>query len=78
MPKGTVPFVTLLLVPKGTVPFGVLNYHGWYSRELIDLFERYCRVILDRCHDRVKLWSPIDQINLVSVESYNALGICDG
>lgn len=53
-----------------------LNYNGWYSRELIDLFERYCKVILDRYHDRVKLWIPINQINLVSVESYNALGIC--
>ena len=53
-----------------------LKYSGWYSRELIDLFERYCKVILDRYHDRVKLWIPINQINLVSVESYNALGIC--
>lgn len=53
-----------------------LNYDGWYSREVIDLFERYCKVIMDRYHDRVKLWIPINQINLISVESYNALGVC--
>ena len=53
-----------------------LNYKGWASRELIDLFERYCKVLFDRYHDRVKLWILINQINLVSVESFNHLGIC--
>jgi 6-phospho-beta-glucosidase len=53
------------------------KYCGWYSRELIDLFERYCEVLLDRYHDRVKLWIPVNQINLVSVESFNHLGICE-
>lgn len=52
------------------------KYAGWYSRELIDLFERYCQVLLDRYHDRVKLWIPINQINLISAESFNSLGIC--
>lgn len=54
-----------------------LKYKGWYSRELIDLFERYCKVLLDRYHDRVKLWIPVNQINLVSVESFNHLGVCE-
>lgn len=54
-----------------------LKYSGWYSRELIDLFERYAKVLLDRYHDRVKLWIPVNQINLVSVESFNHLGVCE-
>ncbi len=54
-----------------------LKYKGWYSRELIDLFERYAKVLLDRYHDRVKLWIPVNQINLVSVESFNHLGVCE-
>ena len=53
-----------------------LKYKGWASRELIDLFERYCDILFDRFHDRVKLWILINQINLVSVESFNHLGIC--
>ena len=46
------------------------------KRELIGLFERYCQVLFDRCHDRVKLWILVNQIDLVSVESFNHLGIC--
>ena len=53
-----------------------LKYKGWASRELIDFFERYCDILFDRFHDRVKLWILINQINLVSVESFNHLGIC--
>lgn len=53
-----------------------LKYKGWASRELIGLFERYCQVLFDRYHDRVKLWILVNQINLVSVESFNHLGIC--
>ena len=32
----------------------VLNYDGWYSREVIDMFVRYCEVIVDRYKDKVK------------------------
>ena len=53
-----------------------LSYDGWHSRELIDLFERYCRVLFDHFHDRVRLWIPVNQINLIGAESFNHLGIC--
>ncbi len=53
-----------------------LKYRGWYDREVMDLFVRYCKTIIDRYHDKVKLWIPINQINLISAESFNALGIC--
>lgn len=52
-----------------------INYKGWYSRELINLFERYCQVVFDRYHDRVKLWIIVNQINLIGHESFNHLGI---
>lgn len=52
-----------------------INYKGWYSRELINLFERYCQVVFDRYHDRVKLWIIVNQINLLGHESFNHLGI---
>lgn len=50
-------------------------YNGWYSRELVDFFYRYCCVLFDRFHDRVKLWIPVNQINMIHFESFNHLGI---
>ena len=53
----------------------ILKYRGWYQKETIDCFERYGQVILDRYHDRVKLWINVNQINLISHESILHLGI---
>ncbi len=53
----------------------VLKYRGWYQRETIDCFEKYGKTILDRYHDRVKLWINVNQINLISHESILHLGI---
>lgn len=56
----------------------VTKYRGWYQRETIDFFEKYGKVILDRYHDRVKLWINVNQINLIGHESILHLGIpCD-
>ncbi len=52
-----------------------INYSGWYSRELIGFFEKYCRVLFDRYHDRVKKWILVNQINLIRHESFNHLGV---
>ena len=54
-----------------------LKYKGWYSDETIDFFRRYGEVILDRYHDRVKLWINVNQINLIGHESFNHLGIAE-
>lgn len=39
------------------------KYGGWQSREMIDLFEKYCRVIFERYKDKVKLWLNFNEIN---------------
>ena len=52
-----------------------MKYKGWYSREVIDFFERYCQIVFDRYHDRVKYWIIVNQINLIGHESFNHLGI---
>lgn len=52
-----------------------LTYKGWYSRELVDLFVRYCKVLFDHFGDRVHKWILVNQINLIVHESFNALGI---
>lgn len=51
------------------------SYNGWYSRELIDFFVRFCDVVIRRFSDRVKYWIPINQINLITHESFNHLGV---
>lgn len=52
-----------------------VNYSGWYSKETIGFFEKYGKVLLDRYHDRVKKWIIVNQINLITHESFNHLGI---
>lgn len=54
-----------------------LNYDGWYSRAVVDLFVRYCKVLLDRYQDQVKYWLVFNQINLIGHESFNHLGIAE-
>ncbi|TDW25089.1 6-phospho-beta-glucosidase [Breznakia blatticola] len=54
-----------------------LNYKGWYDRKVVDYFERYGQVILDRYADRVKKWIVVNQINLIKHESFNHLGIAE-
>lgn len=52
-------------------------YKGWYSREVIEFFERYCQVVFDRYHDLVKYWIIVNQINLIGHESFNHLGVAE-
>ena len=54
-----------------------LKYVGWYSRELIDFFYKYCTVLFDRFSGRVKYWILVNQINLIVHESFNHLGIAE-
>ncbi len=52
-------------------------YKGWYSRELIDFFVRYCKTLFDRYKGKVKYWIIVNQINLIVHESFNHLGIAE-
>lgn len=52
-----------------------LNYRGWYSKETIGFFEKYGKVLLDRYHDKVKKWILVNQINLITHESFNHLAL---
>jgi 6-phospho-beta-glucosidase len=50
-------------------------YTGWYSRELIDFFVRYCEVLFRRYKNKVRYWIVVNQINLIAFETFNHLGI---
>ncbi|MCR4950910.1 MAG: glycoside hydrolase family 1 protein [Solobacterium sp.] len=39
------------------------KYGGWKSREMITLFEKYCRVIFTRYKNKVKKWINFNEIN---------------
>lgn len=39
------------------------KYGGWYHRDMIDIFESYARLLLDRYHDKIKYWLPFNEIN---------------
>jgi len=52
-----------------------LQYNGWHNRKLIDFFVQYCQTLFDRYHTKVKKWILVNQINLISHESFNHLGI---
>lgn len=53
------------------------EYKGWYSREVVEFFERYCKVLFDRYQDKVKYWILVNQINLIVHESFNHLGVAE-
>lgn len=71
--NGMIPMIT---ISHYEMPLNLtLKYKGWYSREVIDCFERYCKTLFDRYGDRVKLWIIVNQINLIVHESFNHLGV---
>lgn len=57
--------------------FLTTHYHGWYSRELIEHFVRYSKVILERYKDKVKYWIVFNQINLIGYQSFCHLGVTE-
>ena len=52
-------------------------YKGWYSREVIDFFVKYCNTVFDRYAGKVKYWIIVNQINLIGHESFNHLGVAE-
>ena len=48
----------------------VLNYDGWASREVIDMFIRFVDVITDRYIDRVKYWLTFNEVDSIIRHPY--------
>lgn len=46
------------------MPFGLTEkYNGWSSRETIDCYLKFCKVIFERYRDTVKYWLTFNEIN---------------
>lgn len=41
----------------------VKKYGGWRNRKLIDFFEKYSRIVLERYKNKVKYWMTFNEIN---------------
>ncbi len=71
---GMVPIITML---HYETPINItLKYGGWNNREVIPLFVKYGKILLQRFQNKVKYWILINQINLIQFEPFNSTGIC--
>ena len=41
----------------------ITKYKGWYAPEMIDFFVKYCNVLFERYHNKVRYWILLNQIN---------------
>ena len=58
-----IPFVTLY---HFDLPFALVEkYNGWESRKTVFAFERFAKVCFKEFGDRVKLWQPHNEQNLI-------------
>lgn len=51
------------------------EYNGWVNRKLIDFFTNFAEVLFKRYQGKVKYWILVNQMNLITHESFNHLGI---
>ncbi|MEX2803793.1 glycoside hydrolase family 1 protein [Streptococcus sp. H31] len=59
---GIEPLVTLC---HYEIPWNIVTqYHGFYSRQTIDLFTKYARTCFERYKDKVKYWLTFNEINI--------------
>ncbi len=54
----------LITISHYEVPFALTQkYNGWASREMIDIFLKYCKTIFERYKGKVKYWLTFNEIN---------------
>lgn len=64
--NGMEPMITLV---HFDMPYKLMKeYNGFASRKVVDLFERYARVCMERFGDRVKHWMSFNEQNLHSMD----------
>ncbi len=54
----------LITISHYEVPLALTQkYNGWASREMIDIFLKYCQTIFERYRGKVKYWLTFNEIN---------------
>lgn len=54
------------------------KYGGWCNREMINIFYKYAKVLLDRYQNKVKYWLPFNEINAAILAPFKGVGIIHG
>jgi len=54
-----------------------LNYDGWASREVIDMFVRYVEVICERYKNKVKYWLTFNEVDSMIRHPYTTGGLIE-
>lgn len=71
--QGIEPLVT---ISHYELPFYLTEYYnGWASRELINLYLKYCKVLFTRYGDKVKYWLTFNEINCSCMAFGNFLSL---
>jgi len=76
--NGIQPLVT---ISHYELPYALAEkYDGWASRELVNLYFRYGKVLLDRFHDKVRYWLTFNEINTgtMPMGTVHSLGMVKG
>jgi 6-phospho-beta-glucosidase len=55
----------------------VLNYNGWYSREVVDMFVKYVEVICERYKNKVKYWLTFNEVDSMIRHPYTTGGLIE-
>ncbi len=54
----------LVTISHYEMPYALVQkYNGWESRECIDCFEHYCKILFARYQNKVKYWLTFNEIN---------------
>ncbi|GLY48200.1 GH1 family beta-glucosidase [Lentzea sp. NBRC 102530] len=64
---GVAPVVTLY---HWDTPAALEDEGGWLNRDIADRFADYAALVADRLADRVKLWIPINEPAMVTLQGY--------
>ncbi len=71
--KGIQPLVT---ISHYELPYALVEkYNGWAGRELIDLYFKYGKTLLDNFHDKVQYWLTFNEINCGTMSMGAILGL---
>ena len=73
--RGITPLVTL---HHYEMPLYIANhYEGWYKREVIDLFLKFCKTVFARYNGKVKYWLTFNEIDSVFRHPWTTIGVIE-
>ncbi len=71
--NGIEPMITLYHMD---IPLNVINkYGGWKNKEVIDMFVRYAKILIERYKDKVRYWLAFNEINCDEMMPFYYLGL---